>query len=70
MSNSTRSAQSAPKCTSDCLIAQRNARLAEALGIDLESREKANNVVYSEELLNFARLNGKFLALVEKTFAE
>lgn len=68
--NPTRSTQSAPKCTNDCLIAKRNARLAEALGINTEAREKAGNVAYSDELSNFARANSKFIPLVEKAFAE
>ncbi|KAK0489493.1 hypothetical protein EDD18DRAFT_1189467 [Armillaria luteobubalina] len=59
------------KCTSECAIAQRNARLAEALGIDTGSRDKtASAAVYSDELVGFARLNDKFLAVVEKAFAE
>ncbi|KAK0217433.1 hypothetical protein EDD85DRAFT_1029594 [Armillaria nabsnona] len=59
------------KCTSECALAQRNARLAEALGIDTGSRDKtASAVVYSDELVGFARLNDKFLAMVEKAFAE
>jgi hypothetical protein len=44
--------------------------LAEALGIDIEAREIAHNVAYNEALLSFARANGKFLTLVEKSFAE
>jgi len=70
ISNPTRSTQLEPKCTNECHIAKRNAVLAEALGIDTEAREKAKMVVYGEGLLNFAKSNGKFLNLVEKTFAE
>ncbi|KAF9525445.1 hypothetical protein CPB83DRAFT_859575 [Crepidotus variabilis] len=59
------------KCTNDCQIAKRNARLAEALGINSEAREKTNAaVVYSDELCSFARLNGKFLPIVEKAFGD
>lgn len=59
------------KCTSECALAQRNARLAEALGIDTGSRDKtASAAVYSDELVGFARLNDKFLAVVEKALAE
>jgi hypothetical protein len=43
--------------------------LAEALGISAEAGQKASNVVYSEELVNFARIDGKFLSIVEKAFA-
>jgi len=55
------------------LIAKRNARLADALGISMESRDKsaaAAAVTYSDELMGFARVNLKFLGLVEKTFAD
>ncbi|KAG7446740.1 uncharacterized protein BT62DRAFT_948549 [Guyanagaster necrorhizus] len=66
-----RNGQQQLKCTSECLIAKRNARLAEALGIDTDSRDKtASEGVYSDELVGFARLNDKFLAVVEKAFAE
>jgi transcriptional repressor NF-X1 len=60
-----------PKCNNDCLTAKRNARLADALGISQEGGSKDNkNVMYSDELVGFARGNLKFLGLVEKTFAE
>ncbi|KAF8067912.1 hypothetical protein FPV67DRAFT_1626152 [Lyophyllum atratum] len=62
--------QTAPKCNSDCAIAKRNARLADALGITAESREKAATVTYHEELVVFARANAKFLGVVEKAFDE
>ena len=59
------------KCTNDCQIAKRNARLAEALGINTEAKEKTSaNAVYSDEITSFARANVKFLAVVEKAFAE
>ncbi|KAL0958181.1 hypothetical protein HGRIS_000344 [Hohenbuehelia grisea] len=67
----THSAQ--PKCNNDCLLAQRNARLASALGIDSGARaggSAGGEAVYNDELVGFARVNAKFLALVEKTFAE
>lgn len=56
------------KCTNECLIAKRNARLAEALGIDVDARK--SQVTYSDELIAFAKANLKFCQLVEKTFAE
>ncbi|KAK0444537.1 uncharacterized protein EV420DRAFT_1574342 [Desarmillaria tabescens] len=66
-----RNGQQQLKCTSECAIAKRNARLAEALGIDTGSRDKtASAAVYSDELVGFARLNDKFLAVVEKAFAD
>jgi len=58
-----------PKCSNECNIAKRNARLADALGINVEAREKAS-VSYNDELTAFARTNPKFLGLVEKAFAE
>lgn len=70
---------SLPKCNNDCQIAKRNARLADALGISLEKSGGVGGggvggggggVVYNDELVGFARGNGKFLSLVEKTFAE
>lgn len=58
------------KCSNECAIAKRNARLAEALGISPDKRE-AKGVVYSEELMNFVKANNqKFCLLVEKAFAE
>ena len=56
------------KCTNECLVAKRNARLAEALGINTEA--KTAQVTYSDELIAFGRANMKFCLLVEKTFAE
>ena len=56
------------KCTGECSIAKRNARLAEALGINPEGR--SFQASYSDEVVAFARANVKFCLLVEKTFAE
>ena len=58
-----------PKCNNECGIAKRNARLAEALGINTENREKAT-VTFNDELTSFARANPKLLSLAEKTFAQ
>jgi transcriptional repressor NF-X1 len=69
-SSAGRSAALAPHCTNECEIAKRNARLAEALGINPDAHKMNRNVVYSDELVTFARHNGKFVELVEKTFAE
>jgi len=45
--------------------------LADALGINTDSREKATaNVVYTDELVGFARVNAKFLGVVERAFSE
>ncbi|KAF8582785.1 hypothetical protein K439DRAFT_1350445 [Ramaria rubella] len=52
-------------CRDECGIAKRNARLAEALGISADTKEKAN-VVYSEDLVSFGKADPKFLTLVEK----
>ncbi len=56
------------KCTNECAIAKRNARLAEALGINTEA--KSAQVTYTDDLVGFAKANIKFCQLVEKTFAE
>lgn len=56
------------KCTNECLLAKRNARLAEALGINTEGR--SGQVSYADELVNSAKADLKFCLLVEKTFAE
>ena len=68
MSNPSREATQQLKCSNECLVAKRNARLAEALGISPENRDKA--ITYHEGLTAFAKANVKFLALVEKSFAE
>jgi hypothetical protein len=49
--------------------------LADALGISTETREKSgldSAAVFGDDLVTYARIpgNGKFVALVEKTFAE
>jgi hypothetical protein len=59
-----------PKCSNECLIAKRNARLADALGISQESRERGPAVVWPDEVLAFGRANPKFVSVVEKAFAE
>ena len=59
-----------PKCNNECAIAKRNARLAEALGINQENRGKAGAAVFSDDLVSFARVNPKLLGLVEKAFSE
>ncbi|RDB27604.1 FKBP12-associated protein 1 [Hypsizygus marmoreus] len=64
------SERAAPKCNNECAVAKRNARLAEALGITPETREKGERVVYHEEVLAFGRANAKFVGVVEKAFEE
>lgn len=58
------------ECTSECAIAQRNARLADALGIDTEVRNRNpfNRVEFSDNLVTFAKHNVKFMLAVEKSF--
>ena len=66
-----REAALAPRCTNECEIAKRNARLAEALGINQDLHKvNSRQVVYSDDLVTFAKPNIKFVELVEKTFAE
>lgn len=55
------------KCSNECLMAKRNARLAEALGINTEAR--SNLATYADDLLSNAKSDAKFCLLVEKTFA-
>jgi transcriptional repressor NF-X1 len=57
------------KCSNECGIAKRNARLAEALGISPDKREE-RAVTYQEDLIRFAKADPKFCVLVEKTFSE
>ncbi|KAF9075406.1 hypothetical protein BDP27DRAFT_1314952 [Rhodocollybia butyracea] len=56
------------KCTTECALKKRNARLADALGI--KPGGGAAEVTYSDELVSFARVNSKFLTLVEDALAE
>nr|GAT42730.1 predicted protein [Mycena chlorophos] len=62
--------EQAIKCTNDCLVAKRNARLAEALGITAESRDKLAEVTWSDEVKAFGKVNGRFVGVVEKAFAD
>ncbi|KAF8872738.1 hypothetical protein BD779DRAFT_1613762 [Infundibulicybe gibba] len=57
------------KCGPECRVAQRNARLAEALGIS-DDGAKGKGVVYPEEVMGFARANARFLSVVERAFKE
>ncbi|KAI0686090.1 hypothetical protein BC835DRAFT_1288606 [Cytidiella melzeri] len=56
------------KCSNECLLAKRNARLAEALGINTEARSA--QVAYTDDLISFSKANVKFCLLVEKTFSD
>ncbi|KAF9240460.1 hypothetical protein BU15DRAFT_87666 [Melanogaster broomeanus] len=63
------------KCTGECAIVKRNARLAEALGISDEKRDAiaaGTKVTWSDELVAFARVvgNAKFVSVVERTFSD
>ena len=57
-------------CSNECQIAKRNVKLADALGINPEDREKERAVAFPERLVAFSRANPKFLVTVEKAFAE
>ncbi|KAJ8488026.1 hypothetical protein ONZ51_g3817 [Trametes cubensis] len=60
-----------PKCTNECAIAKRNARLAEALNINPDrANSRLNQVTYNDDLVAFARVNAKFCSIVEKSFAD
>ena len=61
-----------PQCNSDCKIAQRNARLAEALGIDKNAGPagERSTATYSPELVAFAKANTAFVKMVERELAK
>ncbi|WVQ71133.1 hypothetical protein IAR50_000658 [Cryptococcus sp. DSM 104548] len=56
------------KCNSECAVRQRNARLADALGIKQPGDKNAE--AYEDELRTFALGNHKFVKMVESTFEE
>ncbi|GJJ11287.1 hypothetical protein Clacol_005519 [Clathrus columnatus] len=68
LSNPNRSALQL-QCRDECAIAKRNAKLAEALGISPDRKEKSNTV-YTDELVAFAKANLKFITAVENTLNE
>ncbi|KAL1943906.1 hypothetical protein VTO73DRAFT_3724 [Trametes versicolor] len=71
MTNPAREGGQQLKCTNECGIAKRNARLAEALGINPERADsRLSQVSYNDDLTTFARANAKFCAIVEKSFAD
>lgn len=55
------------KCNSECAIKQRNARLADALGINQGDR---NQVEWNSDLKEFATANLGFVKMVESTFKD
>ena len=64
-----------PRCTNECAVAQRNARLAEAFGIaspaqGTEVGRERMQAVYPVEIQGFAKANIGFLGVVEKALAE
>lgn len=58
------------KCTTECALKKRNARLADALGIKTGGSGILAEVTYGDDLVAFARANTKFLILVEEALAE
>lgn len=59
------------KCSSGCAIAERNARLADALGINVDSRrEGGKGAVWNDDVVAFGRADPRFVGVVEKAFAE
>jgi len=58
------------KCTNDCAVAKRNAKLADALGISSDRARDGPQATYSETLSTFARSDPRFCMVVEKTFAD
>jgi transcriptional repressor NF-X1 len=55
------------KCNSECAVRQRNARLADALGISSNREGKAGEVEWESGLKDFGRANLGFLKVVEGT---
>ncbi len=65
--NPTSREDCALKCNSECLVKQRNARLADALGIKVEGRGEH---VWPDDLKAFAAANSAFVLMVEGKFKE
>jgi len=58
------------ECAQACLTAKRNASLAEALGISLDSSRARSAVAYPDELIAFFRANTAFCMTVERALNE
>jgi transcriptional repressor NF-X1 len=58
------------KCNSECAIRQRNARLADALGIDSGRVSRVGVEDWSGEMKGFASANLGFIKVVEGTFKD
>ncbi|KAL1408816.1 FKBP12-associated protein [Vanrija albida] len=56
------------KCNSECMVRQRNARLADALGIKQPVDRTLTE--WTPELRTFARANPQFVIMVEQTFRD
>ncbi|KDQ13108.1 hypothetical protein BOTBODRAFT_188850 [Botryobasidium botryosum FD-172 SS1] len=57
-------------CAQACLMAKRNASLAEALGISPDSSRNLSTVTYPDELITFFRANSAFCITVERALNE
>ncbi|KAL7419049.1 FKBP12-associated protein [Cryptotrichosporon argae] len=65
------SRETAPlKCNSECIIRQRNARLADALGIKATDRKPGSDWDWNDEMRAWAMTNGTFVRTVESKFRE
>lgn len=62
------------KCSDACLVAQRNAKLAEALGLDVEDRKvvaaTSSAVPYDAEMLAFYGMDHRFATELEGTLTD
>jgi transcriptional repressor NF-X1 len=67
--NTTSREKTVLKCNSECAIRQRNARLADALGIS-GNGPRGPEVEWDPELKKFAMANLAFIKVVEKTLDE
>jgi transcriptional repressor NF-X1 len=64
-----REASTQIRCSNECAVARRNARLAEALGIATDEKRGAA-ASYADELVALAKANPRFVGVVEKAFSE
>lgn len=69
INNTTSREKTILKCNSECAVRQRNARLADALGIS-DTSSRGPEVEWEAGLKTFARANSAFVKMLEKTLGE
>lgn len=74
VSSTTKTAEQRIKCNDACLVAHRNAQLAEALGLDRDDRRVAiattSAPAYDQEMLLFYGMNHRFASNLEQCLSE